>query len=74
MIFKLSAGDSERRFLVSHPKVCLDIESEPHLLPITNEVMNYRSAITQDEARLDIKARNFWQSIVGQDPMKCFIN
>lgn len=36
--------------------VCNDVEAEPHLLPITNEVMALRSANTSDMTRLDIKA------------------
>ena len=42
-------------------KVCKDVEAEPHLLPITTEVMNLRTANTSEEARLDIKAKGFWQ-------------
>ena len=42
-------------------KVCKDVEAEPHLIPVTNEIMNLRSANTNDESRLDMKARGFWQ-------------
>ena len=42
-------------------KVCVDVESEPHLIPITGETMQLRSANTNDESRLDIKAKGFWQ-------------
>ena len=51
------------RDLLTHllSKVCKDVEVEPHLLPITTEVMNLRTANTSEEARLDIKAKGFWQ-------------
>ena len=53
--------DSIRDFETSLlTKVCTDVESEPHLLPVTVE-MNSRSANTSDEARLDIRARGFWR-------------
>ena len=42
-------------------KVCNDGEEEPHLIPVTNEVMYNRTANTQNDARLDIKANSFWQ-------------
>ena len=42
-------------------KVCKDVEAEPHLIPITKEIMDLRSANTKDESRLDMKARGFWQ-------------
>ena len=42
-------------------KVCVDVESEPHLAPITREQFSYRTANTSDEARLDIKAKGFWR-------------
>ena len=41
-------------------RVCLDVESEPHLIPVTNERFRLRSANIRDDARLDIKARSFW--------------
>ena len=41
-------------------RVCIDVESEPHLIPITNERFDLRSANCTDEARLDIKAKSFW--------------
>jgi hypothetical protein len=42
-------------------KVCVDVESEPHLIPVTNETLAYKTANTKDDARLDIKAKSFWQ-------------
>ena len=41
-------------------KVCRDVESEPHLIPITKERFELKSANVTDEARLDIKAKGFW--------------
>ena len=41
-------------------KVCTDVESEPHLLPITSEILLGRSANTSAEARLDFRGRGFW--------------
>ena len=37
--------------------VCKDVEEEPHLIPVTNEQFERRSANTADEARLDINSR-----------------
>ena len=42
-------------------KVCTDVESEPHLLPVTTEVLQGRSANTSAEARLDFRGRGFWR-------------
>ena len=45
--------DSIRDFETSlHRKVCTDIESEPHLLPITSEILLRRSANTSAEVVL----------------------
>ena len=41
-------------------KVCKNVEVEPYLLPIDNEVFDLRSTVTSTEARLDIKAGSFW--------------
>ena len=46
------------RTLVS--KVCKKVQSEPHLIPVENEVFELRSANTSSEARLDLKAGSFW--------------
>ena len=40
--------------------VCHDVCIEPHLQPLSGEVMSHRSAITDIGARLDISARGFW--------------
>ena len=42
-------------------KVCKDVQVEPHLLPVTNETFEHRTANTSSEARLDVKANGFWQ-------------
>ena len=42
-------------------KVCKDVETEPHLIPITTEIMDLRTANVNDDSRLDIKARGFWR-------------
>ena len=41
-------------------KVCNGVEVEAKLIPLTGEQLQYRSAITGDEARLGILARSFW--------------
>ena len=40
-------------------KVCKDVEVEPHLLPLDNDVFNLSSTVTSAEARLDIKVGSF---------------
>ena len=42
-------------------RVCKDVEAEPHLLPVTQEHLNGKSANRGDDSRLDIKAGGFWQ-------------
>ena len=42
-------------------RVCKGVEAEPHLLPVTNERFEHKTANTSKEARLDIKANSFWQ-------------
>ena len=46
-------------------EVCNDVEVEAKLTPLTVEQIQYRSAITGDEARLDIRAQSFW--VRGQE-------
>ncbi len=41
-------------------RVCHDVESEPHLISVTNERFQLKSANISDDARLDIKAKSFW--------------
>ena len=53
--------DGVRNLLTSLlSKVCKNVQVEPHLQPLDNEVMNLRSATTSSEARLDVKAGGFW--------------
>ena len=40
--------------------VCHDVEVEPHLQPLTGEVL-ISSSNSSDETRLDVSARGFWQ-------------
>ena len=40
--------------------VCHDVEVQPHLQPLTGEVI-ISSANSSDDARLDVSARGFWQ-------------
>ena len=42
-------------------KVCTDVESEPHLQPVTTEILSGQSSNTSADARLDIRARGFWR-------------
>ena len=51
------------RDLLTHllSKICKDVEAEPHLIPVTTEQMRLRTANTNDESRLDMKAKGFWQ-------------
>ena len=55
--FVAQRHDGIRNLLTSVlSKVCKNVEVEPHLLPIDNEVFDLRSTVTSHEARLDIKA------------------
>ena len=50
-----------RDLLTSHiSKVCRNVETEPLLQPLDNEVFNLQSTVTSREARLDMKAGGFW--------------
>ena len=42
-------------------EVCKDIEIEPKLLPLSGQKINGRTTNRSDEARLDIRARRFWE-------------
>ena len=46
-------------------EVCHNVAVEPSLQPLNGENFLYRSANTDSEARLDVKARGFWNR--GQD-------
>ena len=41
-------------------EVCHDVVVEPHLQPFTGETFQYQSAITTDDAHLDVLACGFW--------------
>ncbi|KAG0702073.1 hypothetical protein GWK47_025170 [Chionoecetes opilio] len=41
-------------------EVCRDVSTEPTLLPLNGEHMQYRTANTANEARVDVSARGFW--------------
>ena len=41
-------------------EVCHDVCVEPHLQPLSGEVLSTRSASTEDNARLDFVASGFW--------------
>ncbi|XP_064404503.1 uncharacterized protein LOC135349822, partial [Halichondria panicea] len=43
-------------------EVCHNVAIEPHLQPITGEILSGASANTQDGARLDVAADGFWGS------------
>ena len=49
--------DTVRDLLTSHmSKVCGNVETEPLLQPLDNEISNLQSTVTSREARLDMKA------------------
>ena len=41
-------------------EVCKDVKVEPKLQALSGETFNLKSTIIDDDARLDISARNFW--------------
>ena len=43
-------------------EVCHNVATEPRLQPLNGESMTHRTAITTDDARLDIRARGFWSA------------
>ena len=45
--------------------VCHNVATEPRLQPLSEESLTYRTTITADNARLDIRARGFWS--IAQD-------
>ena len=42
-------------------QVCIDVETEPHIQPVTTETFQLRSANTKSEARLEFRGRGFWR-------------
>jgi len=53
---------NELRDLTAHllTEVCSNVGVEPALQPLGGERMDHRTANSEDNARLDIKADNFW--------------
>ena len=41
-------------------EVCHDVQVEPHLQPLSGELLHHKSAIQEDDARVDIRAAVFW--------------
>ena len=41
-------------------EVCHDVSLEPHLQPLSGESLSFRTASTEDNARLDVAASGFW--------------
>ena len=41
-------------------EVCKDVCIEPQLQPLTGENLRYKTASTENEARVDVSARGFW--------------
>ena len=41
-------------------EVCHDVQLEPHLQPLSGELLRYKSAKHEDDARVDIRAAGFW--------------
>ena len=59
--FVAQRHDTIRDLLTAHiSKVCKNVETEPLLQPLDNEVFNLQSTVTSQEARLDMKAGGFW--------------
>ena len=58
-------------------KVCKDVQSEPHLIPLENEVLHLNTANRSEEARLDIKANAgqwilaTWPNILRYQSYRC---
>ena len=44
-------------------EVCHDVQVEPHLHALFGEVMHRRSAVLDDNARVDIRASGFWRCL-----------
>ena len=64
--FKIQRHNELRDFTATLlTEVCHNVSTEPPLQPLQGEIFNYRTANTDSEVRLDIKARGFWNR--GQD-------
>ena len=55
-------NDVELRDLTAEllSEVCHDVQTEPHLQPLTGEILRYKTAVHEDDARVDIRAAGFW--------------
>ena len=42
-------------------EICHDVQVEPHSHPFSSEVMRYRSAVTDNNASVDIRVSSFWR-------------
>ena len=51
-------------------EVCYDVSTEPRLQPLSNETLEGRSAIREENARVDVAARDFW----GDGSQKAYFN
>ena len=53
---------NELRDITAHlmQEVCYDVSTEPRLQPLSNETLEGRSAICEENARVDVAARGFW--------------
>ena len=48
-------------FTILLDKVCKNVQSEPHLMPLEGECFDSLTANKSEEARLDVKANGFWR-------------
>ena len=44
-------------------EVCHNVQIEPQLHPLSGKTLHYRSAILDDDARVDIRASGFWRCL-----------
>ena len=56
----LRHNEGEHLWAHTCSKLFNDVEAEPALEPLDDEKMIYKSAITTDEARSDVRVRGFW--------------
>ena len=47
-------------------EVCHDVCIEPHLQPLTGESLSYSTTNTEENVRLDIRARGFWGTMATE--------
>ena len=53
-------NEGERLWAYTCSKIFKDVEAEPILEPLDDEKMHYKSALTTDDARSDVRVRGFW--------------